>query len=453
MEDMLIEESAAAVDALAWNAPDRLLPSLERRCTESELLQYLLEIECSRADLERYVTELSGLVDRTAKATREAEMAAQSKSEFLAMMSHEIRTPLNGIIGMTSVLSAKELGSVERDCVDTIRNAGETMLAIIADVLDFSKIEAGRLQLESTEFDISKAIEDTLQIVQGLAERKSLRLTIQIDPRLPKTVQGDGVRLRQILLNLLSNAIKFTPTGEIKLRADLLSSTKEESELRFSVTDQGIGITEEQQARLFQPFSQADASTTRLFGGTGLGLAICKRLAELMGGAIGVESQFGGGSSFWFTIRVFRCDNPDPSRQARAPEIRQGGAIQEKAFRILLVEDNAINQKVAVLMLKGIGYRADVAKNGVEALQAIASENYDLVLMDCLMPEMDGFEATRRIRSQGGYGAQLRIIAMTASAFAHDREACLAAGMNDYLSKPVREAELEKKLEFWLARI
>lgn len=256
------------------------------------------------------------------------------------------------------------------------------------------------------------------------------------------------MRLRQVLLNLLSNAVKFTQQGKIELKAELAGWRAGEYELRFSVTDQGIGLTEEQQAKLFKPFSQADASTARKFGGTGLGLAISKRLTELMGGKIGVTSRPGEGSSFWFTIRVLPCQAALP---APTPAIRAASDAAKKEFRILLVEDNTINQKVALLMLKGLGYRAEVVMNGSEALTAIGSERYDLILMDCLMPEMDGFEATRRIRSQAGHGSQVPIIAMTANAFAEDREACLAAGMTDYLSKPVREAELRRKLDFWLS--
>lgn len=413
------------------------------------MLQYLLEVESSREQLQRYATELSRLVDQSAKATREAEVATRKKSDFLATMSHEIRTPLNGIIGMTSVLLDRELQAAERDCVETIRSSGEALLAIIDDILDFSKIEAGHLQLECADFDLHRAIEDAMQIVQNAAARKKLRLTASIGGRVPKAVAGDVVRLRQILLNLLSNAIKFTEAGTIEVKAELVSLAREECELRFAVIDQGIGLTSEQQAKLFQPFSQAEASTTRKFGGTGLGLAISKRLTELMGGQIGVESRFGEGATFWFTVKLVsrECGRP---HETAAPDMAPAAKAESKQFRLLLVEDNHINQKVALAMLKKLGYCADVARNGVEAVKAVTSQHYDLVLMDCLMPEMDGFEATRCIRGQSKGCAQVPIIAMTANAFAEDRDACLAAGMTDYLSKPVREAELRNKLERWL---
>lgn len=415
---------------------------VDRLCTDDEMLNYLLETESSRQSLERYAFELNRQVGESAKATRQAEMTAQGKSDFLAMMSHEMRTPLNGIIGMTGLLESKNLDDTQLECVEVIRRSGETLLAIIDDVLDFSKIEAGRLTLESADFNPARAILDAIQIVERSAVAKSLTLSTHLDPALPAMVSGDVMRLRQVLLNLLSNAIKFTSEGEIVVRGELRSAASDGYELYFSVTDGGIGISEEQQARLFQPFSQANASTARMFGGTGLGLAICKRLAGLMGGNIGVESRPAQGSCFWFTIRVGAAA-PEPLRL-----VAQSGTIgPATGFRLLLVEDNPINQKVARLVLDKLGYQVDVANNGFEALDAVDSVRYDLILMDCIMPEMDGFEATRRLRSAGGRAAEVPIIAMTANAFEDDRKACLAAGMNDFLSKPVRQSELAAKLE------
>jgi len=414
---------------------------VDRLCSDDEMLHYFLETESSRQNLERYAFELNRQVGESVKATRHAEMTAQGKSDFLAMMSHEMRTPLNGIIGMTSFLESKHLDERERECVEVIRRSGETLLAIIDDVLDFSKIEAGRLTLENADFDVARAVLDAMQIVEHSAAEKSLTLSTYLDPTLPGIVSGDLIRLRQVLLNLLSNAIKFTAEGEIAVRAELRAAGRDGYELYFSVKDKGIGISEEQQSRLFQPFSQAEASTARMFGGTGLGLAISKRLANLMGGDIGVKSRSGEGSLFWFTIRV-GASIAVPAR----PPVTAKAADPATGQRLLLVEDNPINQKVALLMLHKLGYQVDVANNGFEALSAIASSHYDLVLMDCVMPEMDGFEATRRLRSGAGAGATIPIIAMTANAFAEDRKACLAAGMNDFLSKPVRQAELASKL-------
>jgi signal transduction histidine kinase/ActR/RegA family two-component response regulator len=415
---------------------------VDRLCSDDEMLHYFLETESSRQSLERYAFELNRQVGESAKATRRAEMTAQGKSDFLAMMSHEMRTPLNGIIGMTSLLESKNLEERERECVEVIRRSGETLLAIIDDVLDFSKIEAGRLTLENADFDPARAILDAIQIVEPSAAGKSLTLSTYVEPALPAMVSGDVLRLRQVLLNLLSNAIKFTAEGEIAVRIERRSASSDGCELYFSVKDKGIGISEEQQSRLFQPFSQAEASTARMFGGTGLGLAISKRLVDLMGGSIGIQSRRGEGSLFWFTIRVGAAIAL-PARPPAPAKV----ANPTTGFRLLLVEDNPINQKVALLMLHKLGYQVDVANNGFEALGAVASTHYDLILMDCVMPEMDGFEATRRLRSGSGYTAAVPIIAMTANAFADDRKACLAAGMNDFLSKPVRQAELAARLE------
>jgi CheY-like chemotaxis protein len=414
-------------------------------------LQYLIETQSSRDDLEARATELKRLAEYSEKATCEAELAGRAKSDFLAMMSHEIRTPLNGIIGMTSILLERCLGAEDRDCVEIIRKSGETLLTIVDDVLDFSKIEADRLELECADFELSKAIEETLQMVQDAAARKSIRLVARTEATLPKIVRGDIVRLRQILLNLLSNAIKFTSTGTVELKVDISGSSGCQYELRFAITDQGIGISKEQQAKLFQPFAQAEASTARRFGGTGLGLSICRRLAEMMGGNIHVESESGKGSCFWFTIKVLPACDPALSEDALVVQSQPLIGTNKNA-RVLLVEDNGINQKVALLMLRGLGYEADLASNGREAMIAVASQRYDLVLMDCQMPEIDGFEATRQIRSSAALGAQIPIVAMTANAFAEDREACLKSGMNDYLAKPVRLPELSTKLEFWLSQ-
>jgi signal transduction histidine kinase/CheY-like chemotaxis protein len=417
--------------------------------SSQDLLQYFLSIEYSRQELETHTQYLESALRQTSNVRLEAEAEARMKSDFLATMSHEMRTPLNGIIGMTSVLLSRQLGELERDYIETIRQAGEALRGIVDDVLDLSKIEAGKLRLERVDFELARAVTDALHIVETVASQKPLTLAVSHDPRLPKWVRGDITRIRQILLNLLSNAIKFTAEGTIEVRTRVQFLDQDECEVLFSVKDEGIGITEEQQQKLFQPFSQADDSTSRKYGGTGLGLAICKRLAELMGGQIGVMSRYGEGSLFWFSVRVQVAEEPTPvADQAPAAP---GAEVEMKTARLLLVEDNKINQKVALLMLKNLGYSADVAHNGAQALLALESKHYDLILMDCMMPQMDGLEATKRLRSLGGHYRTVPVVAMTASAFDDDRVACLTAGMNDFLSKPVNEADLASKLAFWLS--
>lgn len=423
---------------------------IERPSSDEDLLQFFLAIESSRQEMETYNRYLSTVVRQSAHARLEAEAAARMKSDFLATMSHEMRTPLNGIIGMTSVLLSRQLGELERDYVETIRQAGEALRGIVDDVLDLSKIEAGKLRLERADFELARSVSDALQIVQSVASQKPLNILVRHDPRLPKWVRGDVSRIRQILLNLLSNAIKFTSEGTIEIRTRVQFIDQEECELLFSVKDEGIGMTDEQQHKLFQPFSQAEDSTTRKYGGTGLGLAICKRLAELMGGQIGVTSRYGEGSLFWFTVRIQVAKEPAPAVDLENPA--PPPPVTRKNARILLVEDNKINQKVALLMLKNLGYSVDIAQNGSDALLALDCRHYDLVLMDCMMPEMDGCEATRRLRNLGGHGSAIPVIAMTASAFDDDRVACLTAGMNDFISKPVCEADLGAKLSFWLSQ-
>jgi signal transduction histidine kinase/ligand-binding sensor domain-containing protein/DNA-binding response OmpR family regulator len=386
--------------------------------------------------------------DAAEAARQAAEQADRAKSEFLANMSHEIRTPMNAVIGMTSLLLDAGLPSGQRERVETIRSSGEGLLHLLNEILDFSKVTAGRLEIEETPFDVHQCLAEAVELVAAQAEGKGIALERRVEPGVPRAVLSDPARVRQILVNLLGNAVKFTPAGKISASLTVASREGPVWELCFAVCDTGIGIPHDDLHRLFKPFSQADASTARFFGGTGLGLAISRSLAEQLGGKIWVESTPGHGSVFSFTIR---CREAAPaSVSATQPvsldSLRAGLATPVPVLRILLAEDNTINQKVALMMLERLGSTADVAADGFEALAALRRQTYDLVLMDVHMPGMDGLEATRRIREEWPAGRRPRIVAITANALFGDRESCLAAGMDDYLSKPMRIEDLRSAL-------
>jgi len=391
------------------------------------------------AQVEARTRDLQAERDRAEEARQEAERADRAKSEFLANMSHEIRTPMNAVIGMTSVLLGTPLTTAQREHVDTIRSSGESLLGLLNDILDLSKVEAGALDLEAVPFDVRACVDDALQLLTPEASRKGLVLYDLVDPGVPPVVVSDASRLRQILVNLLGNAVKFTARGEVELAVSATPLAAEDGlwELRFAVSDTGIGIAPQRMERLFKAFSQADSSTTRLYGGTGLGLAISRRLAEGLGGRMWAESEEGRGAVFHFTVRCRASGEPLPASAAVRSSPRAQMPAKSLPLRILVAEDNSVNQKVALLMLEQMGYSADVAGNGREVLDALQRQQYDLVLMDIQMPRMDGLEATRRIVREWPREARPRIIAMTANALRSDREACLAAGMDDYLSKPI----------------
>ena len=418
---------------------DALVAHLRQASEESEALNLELITENER----RKATE-----GELVQARDAAEAASRAKDEFLANMSHEIRTPMNGILGTLQLMQDTKMDSAQIDYVKTAYSSAEALLGILNDILDFSKIAAGKLVLEDILFSLRALVGDLVTLLSSQAQAKNIVLLAEIDPQVPEILLGDPTRMRQVLINFITNGIKFTEQGEVRVRVLCLSAFASRVMLRIEVRDTGIGIPPEKQKGLFQSFTQADGSTTRKYGGTGLGLAIVRQLVLMMGGKIGLESEPGRGSAFWCEL-----DFPVAAMGAQAEEqekcaLQETGALQG---HILLVEDNKVNQMVASKMLAAMGLTVDLAENGEKALAALAENRYDLVLMDCQMPVLDGYQATRAFRSQEPQSEKrLPIIAMTANAMEGDRQKCLEAGMDDYIAKPVKKELLRKLLGQWL---
>ncbi|HEX9230876.1 MAG TPA: response regulator, partial [Jatrophihabitantaceae bacterium] len=432
--------------------PDELIKVVQTRLEQHRLRvanqQLVTKLRETNNTLERTVQERT----RELKAARDQAMeASRLKSQFLANMSHEIRTPMNGVLGAGNLLAATDLTDEQRAYVDILSSSGQALLTIINDVLDLSKIEAGRLELEPSTFTLLDPFTEVVNLLAPQASAKNVRLSLNADADLPLSVVGDAGRLRQIVTNLVGNAVKFTNVGHVLVDVSAEIRSSGDIMLHCAVSDSGIGIAEQDIGRLFAEFSQLDTSNARRFGGTGLGLAISDRLVRLMNGEIGCTPNPGGGSTFWFTapFALGRPHSPARNDDAVTSTATPKGTAAPGAPAILIVEDNETNALILTHMLKLLGYRSDTVSNGADALEAAARETYSTILMDCQMPIMDGFTTTRRLRSRFAGDPRIPIVAITATATTEDQERCLAAGMDDYLPKPIIMDRLGAVLTRW----